>query len=742
VTRSIFTLLMPLWLISWPALAEPVDLEKLLSQMTLTEKLGQLQMLDGEWSGGYRAEHPQLIREGKLGSTLNVRGSRRVNELQRIALQEARLPIPMLFAFDVIHGHRTIFPIPLAEAASFSLPDVEKAARVAAREATSTGLRWTFAPMVDISRDARWGRVSEGAGEDPYLGSQLAAARVRGFQGQNLAHSESMAACAKHWLAYGACEAGLDYNTVDVSERSLQETYLPPFQAAFGAKCATVMSAFHELNGLPTSGDPLWLRDWLRGRCGFEGVVVSDYYSVDELMGHGSASNESEAARLALSAGVDIEMVSRHYANHVPDLIKTGRLSESIVDESVRRVLRLKQSLGLFEHPYVEEGKEESVLGCSGHRQAAREMAQKSVVLLKNQGLLPLSPKLRKLAVIGPLADDPVSILGSWAADGKPQDTVTLLSGLRAALPGVEVSYSKGCDLNVKGAQGNYDSLPAKATNAGGTNVASSDGVDPRRLAVTPVDSREWRRSLELARKSELVILALGEPSAMSGEAASRTNLGLPGRQLELFEALRATGKPVVVVLFCGRALAIPELAQRTPALLCAWFPGSQGGHALADVLTGKVSPSGRLPVSFPYTVGQMPLYYNRKPTGKKAGEHKYTSKYLDVPTRPLYEFGHGLSYSRFDYGQLQVRPHSGGLAVEATLTNRGARPADQVSLLFLRTPSGAQGIRPVKELKAFQRHTLAVGESRCLHFELSGISNPGKYHLWLGDVETEFVLP
>lgn len=736
-------------------------MEELLARMTLEEKLGQLQMLDGDADGTYRSEHPGLIRQGRLGSLLNVRGARRVNELQRIAVEQSRLGIPVLFAFDVIHGYRTIFPIPLGEAASFDPEAAELAAQIAAREAAACGLKWTFAPMVDIARDARWGRVAEGAGEDVFLGRVMARARVRGFQGSDPAAPDRLAACAKHWVAYGAAEAGRDYNTADVSERTLREVYFPPFRAAVEAGALTLMSAFNDLNGVPASGNPFTLTQVLREEWGFQGVVVSDYESVRELLHHRLAADEAEAARIGLLAGVDIEMVSRLYATHLPRLLARGQVTTKDVDRAVRRVLRLKQRLGLFDRPYADPAREARVILAPEHRAAARRLAARSLVLLRNEGgVLPFGPQVKKVALLGPLADDPRAILGSWSGDGRPQDSVTLKEALEAR--GLEVLYARGVAIEGPGVTGNYDDRPVDS-NAGGTNVAGSQGIDPRRLATAPEPPDGIARAVALARQAQAVILVVGETAEMSGEAASRTTLDLPGRQLELVQAMHATGKPYVVVLMNGRPLSLGWLAEHAPALLEAWFPGTEGGHALADVLFGQTSPGGKLPVSFPRTVGQVPLYYAHKSTGRPPSAGKYTSKYLDVPVTPLFPFGYGLSYTTFELRDLEVVPArippEGRVTVGVTVANTGPREGDEVVQLYLQDVASSV-TRPVKELRGFRRVTLRPGEERRLKFELGSdelgfydrsmrwVVEPGTFKVWAatsseGGLEGSFeVLP
>jgi beta-glucosidase len=663
-------------------------IDQLLARMTLAEKIGQLQQLDGHADGRFKDEHPELVRKGLLGSTLNVRGARNTNELQRVALTESRLKIPLIFGFDVIHGYRTVFPIPLGEVSSWDPVGVERAASIAAAEARAAGVHWTFAPMVDIARDPRWGRIAEGSGEDPYLGSVMARARVRGFQGTDYSANNKVVACAKHWVAYGAAEAGRDYNTTDVSERNLREVYFPPFKAAVDEGVGTFMSAFNDLNGVPASANPYTLTRVLRGEWNFDGFVVSDYTSVEELMKHGVAANGAEAAREALSAGVDMEMVSRLYGQHAANLIKEGKLTQKNVDEAVRRILRIKFRLGLFERPYADEDLERRVIFNSAYIAAARELAARSMVLLKNDNqVLPLDKNLKSIALIGPLADSQKDMIGSWTGDGRAEDAVTLLQGIKSTLPATKVNYAKGCDI------------PCSETVG-------------------------FEEAVNAAKKSEAVIMAVGESAEMSGEAASRSSLDLPGRQLELVKAVHATGKPVVIVLMNGRPLTINWIAENSPAILETWFAGSQAGNAIADVLFGDVNPSGKLPVTFPRAVGQIPIYYNHMNTGRPPdANNKYTSKYLDVPWTPLFPFGFGLSYTQFKITNLTLSaeriPASGQLTVTVDIDNVGQRTGDEVVQLYIRDVAASM-TRPVKELKGFQRVTLQPGQRTQVRFQLT----------------------
>jgi beta-glucosidase len=697
----------------------------LLVRMTLEEKLGQLQQLDGEGNGTFRPEHPDLIRKGLLGSTLNVRGARNTNQLQHVAMDESRLKIPLLFGFDVIHGYRTIFPIPLAEASSWDPALAEQSTSIAAREAYSTGLRWTFAPMLDIARDPRWGRITEGAGEDPYLGAAFARARVRGFQGSDYSAPNKILACAKHWVAYGAAEGGRDYNTTDMSENTLREVYFPPFKAAVDAGVGTVMSAFNDLNGVPTSANPFTLTKVLRGEWKFEGFVVSDYTSVKELINHGLAANDKDAARAALSAGVDMEMVSRLFNQQGPVLLREGQLTQATIDEAVRRILRIKFRLGLFEHPYVDETLEGGALLTSENRAAARAVADRSMVLLKNdRETLPLSKAVHSIAVIGPLADDKRAPLGWWSGDGKPADTVTPLAGIKLKVtPETKVSYAKGCET-----QGDSTAGFAEAVTA--------------------------------ARDSDVALVFVGEPAETVGEAASKSSLDLPGRQMDLVKAVYATGKPTIVILMNGRPLTIGWAVENIPAILEAWMGGTESGNAIADVLLGDVNPGGKLPVTWPRTVGQVPIYYNHMNTGRPPdANNRYTSKYLDVPWTPQFPFGYGLSYTQFKITNLQLsaqRIRTGGnLTVTVDVENVGKRSGDEVVQLYIRD-TAASMTRPVKELKGFQRVTLRPGEKKHLEFvlrpehlgfwnrEMRFVVEPGEFKVMVGPnsddlIETKF---
>ncbi len=701
------------------------QIDALLAKMTLAEKLGQLQQLDGEGNGTFRPEHPDMIRKGLLGSTLNVRGAKNTNQLQHVAMDESRLKIPVLFGFDVIHGYRTIFPIPLAEASSWDPTLAERSTSIAAQEAHDVGLRWTFAPMLDIARDPRWGRITEGAGEDPHLGAAFARARVRGFQGNDYGAPNKILACAKHWVAYGAAEGGRDYNTTNMSENTLREIYFPPFKAAVDAGVGTVMSAFNDLNGVPTSANPFTLTKVLRGEWKFEGFVVSDYTSVKELINHGLAANDKDAARAALTAGVDMEMVSRLFNQQGPALLREGQLSQATIDEAVRRILRIKFRLGLFEHPYTDEALERSSLLTAENRAAARAIADRSMVLLKNdRETLPLSKAVHSIAVIGPLADDRRAPLGWWSGDGKPEDTVTPLTGIKMKVsPETKVSYAKGCD----------------------TQGDSTAG---------------FAEAVALASASEVALVFVGESAETVGEAAAKSSLDLPGRQMDLVKAVYATGKPTVVVLMNGRPLTLSWIAENVPAVLEAWMGGTESGNAIADALFGDVNPGGKLPVTWPRTVGQVPIYYNHMNTGRPPeANNRYTSKYLDVPWTPQFPFGYGLSYTQFKITNLQLSAQqikaNGTLTVSVEVDNVGKRAGDEVVQLYIRDVAASM-TRPVKELKGFQRVTLKPGEKKRLEFRLTAehlgfwnremrfVVEPGEFKLMVGSnsddlIETKF---
>lgn len=677
----------------------------LLATMTAAEKFGQLEMAGPDGTNGEPG--PLLLanaRAGLIGSVLNLVGVDNINQAQRAAMG-SRLHIPLIFSLDVIHGYQTIFPLPLMEASSWDPAAITNDESVSAAEATADGIKWTFNPMVDIARDPRWGRIVEGAGEDPYLGSAVAAAKVRGYQGSDVSKPDKMAATVKHFAAYGAAEAGREYNTVDMSTQRLFNDYLPPYKAATDAGAATVMTAFNSLNGVPASADPYLLQTILRQMWDFKGTVVSDYQAVQELVAFGYAASEQDAARLALTAGVDVEMgvsvpsINSTYTNFGPGLVRSGTVSMAQVDAEVRHVLRLKYLAGLFDHPFADRSRVQHEELTRGNLAAARSMAAESIVLLRNQNkALPLSTSTRSIAVVGPLADNATDQLGSNVPIGQKAvaeaHTVTVLQGIRKAIPQTTIRYAQGCD--------------ALCTSTSGFSAA-----------------------VEAANSSALTVLVVGEPASYSGEASSRADIDLPGQQQALIRAVAATGKPYVVVLMNGRPLTINWLADNAPGLVEAWQPGTEGGSAIADVLFGMVNPSGKLPVTFPRDVGQIPIYYNQLPTGRPADtNNKYTSKYLDVANTPLYPFGYGLSYTTFAFSNLRVSPAdvspTGTVTVRADITNTGATSGTDVVQLYLHNRD-ARILQPIRQLEGFQRVSLAPQQTHTVSFTLNR-SNRGYY--------------
>ncbi len=703
-------------------------LEALLQKMTLDEKVGQLvQYSAGQPTGPGtgRTDYDDMIRKGEVGALFNITTAREVNKYQRIAVEQSRLHIPLLFGLDVIHGFRTEFPIPLGLASTWDPVLVERTARVAAREASASGIRWTFSPIVDIARDARWGRMAEGSGEDPYLGEEMARAYVRGYQGARLDAADSIAACPKHFVGYGAAEGGRDYNSVEISEHTLRQFYLPPFHAAVDAGTASIMTAFNSLNGVPASANPFTLKNILRKEWGFQGLVDSDWTSVAELVAHGIANDGATAARKAFLAGVDMDMASSLYHENLVHLVRSGEVPETAVDEAVRRVLRVKFALGLFEHPYADETREAGAMLQPESLTLARTAAERSFVLLKDAGVsggaavLPLSDETRSIALVGPLADDAPDMLGSWAGQGRPQDVVTLRAALTQRIGAGRVHYAKGTEI------------------AGGTDEQLAEAV-------------------KAAEQSEVVILALGENAPeMTGEAASRAHLGLPGRQQELLERIVATGKPVVLLVFSGRPLTLPWAFEHVPAVVAAWFPGVQAGPALVRTIFGEANPSGKLVVSWPRSVGQEPLYYNALSTGRPAGEidltrlpksgdEKYVSRYIDEQNCPQFPFGFGLSYTSYRYGQLEINNsqlsaktlndelHSGlrssnaAMSVSTEIRNTGTRAGEETVQLYVRL-QGTGVAQPVRALIGFQHIALSPGQSRKVTFTLG----PKAFAFW-----------
>ena len=671
--------------------------EVLLKKMTLDEKIGQLVQRAGGRSKALnsRLDDAELdrVRAGTVGSYLHVAGAEPLGRLQKVAVEQSRLGIPLLFAMDVVHGYRTIFPVPLAMAATFAPDAEERAAHVAAEEATASGLHWTFAPMIDVARDPRWGRIVEGAGEDPYLGARMAVAQIAGFQGGNSLRPGSLMATAKHFGAYGAAIGGRDYNSADLSERTLQEVYLPPFYAATRAGAGSFMAAFNDIAGVPTTANRELLRGELRERWGWQGLLVSDWGAIGELINHGVAENRGAAALLALDASVDMDMVGGVYADDLKDAIARDPARLKLLDEAVLRILRTKEQLGLFDQPmlYHDAEREARELLSAPHREAARAVARQSMVLLKDEGkLLPLDPeKLRSIAVIGALATDGLSALGSWRAQGKAEDVVTVLKGISAALP-----------ARVK--------------------ILSAAGADPRNLEVAGVPA-----AIKLVKSADVTVLMIGEDYDLSGESRSRSSLELPPSQLELARQVLAVGKPVVVLLANGRPLAISELAEKAPAILETWMLGVEGGNAVADVLFGKYSPAGRLPAAFPRTTGAVPSNYSAGATGRPADPDlaKDTVRYHDLPITPLFPFGHGLSYSEFRYSDLAQSTTSVGpgerVDLSITVENTGGVPSDEVVQLYVRDPV-ASIARPTLELRGFKRVELGAGQRKRVTFTLA----------------------
>jgi beta-glucosidase len=719
---------------------------KLLGQMTLEEKVGQLVHFAADSSNGpgtARTAYREQIAKSQRGSLENVTGAAQTNALQKLAVENSRLHIPLLFALDVIHGYRTIFPVPLAMASTWDPSLVERASRIAAEEATREGIRWTFSPMVDIARDARWGRIVEGAGEDPYLGSAMAVAYVRGYQGARLDDPQSMLACTKHFVGYGAAEGGRDYNTVELSERALRQIYLPPFRAAVEAGSATVMSAFNALNGVPATSNWFTLTHILRQEWGFPGAVISDYGSVGETIAHGIAVEGKTAARKAILAGLDIDLESNLFSPYLAELVRSGAVPESAVDQAVRRMLRLKFALGLFEHPYTPEPQAGRTPQLDpADVQFARTVAERSFVLLKNgesrgKATLPLGPEVRTIALIGPLADSASDMLGPWRARGNAADVVTLRTALTARMQqaGGQVLYAKGTEILSAGDSGFSEAVAA-------------------------------------AKQADVVLMALGEDSLwMSAEAASRAHLDLPGNQQQLLEVVAATGKPVVLIVFSGRPLTLGWAAGHVTAILQAWFPGVQAGPALVRTLFGDVSPSGKLTVSMPRSVGQEPLYYDALNTGRPVGGvdlthpptnngEKYHSRYVDELNTPLFPFGYGLSYTKFTYSPLQLSTSqlsaSGlnektaqTLHVSTTVKNAGSRSGDEIVELYVRL-RGTSVALPVRQLEGFRRITLAPGESKRVEFtvgrdelafwniDMQDLVEPANATVWIGPNSAE----
>ena len=717
--------------VSAQALAQDrnANIELLIARMTLEEKAGQLTIVTDASRVMGQGVNPEFhrrkidtlldeIRAGRVGALLSGNGAAAARETQRIAVERSRMKIPLLFGADVIHGHRTVFPIPLGEAASFEPELAYRTSRVAAIQATAAGLHWTFAPMVDIARDQRWGRVAEGAGEDPYLGSLFAAARVRGFQGEDLRSDRSLLATPKHFAAYGAVQAGMDYNTVDVSERTLREVHFPPFKAAFDAGALSTMSSFNDVKGVPATGNRWLLTDVLRKEWGFRGFVVSDYTSDHEMILHGYAADDGHAAQLALYAGLDMSMQSGVFVEQLPKLVESGKVPLNVLDQAVRRVLSVKQALGLFDNPYRSlDPRREHEIDTPEHRALARDAARRSIVMLKNEGnLLPLD-KSKRIALIGPLGDDRDNVHGTWTLFGREEDAMTLKQGLERAGASI-ASIVKGSEIEV------------------------------------PIDGG-IEAAVAAAKRADVVVLAIGEGEHMNGEAQSRTQIVVPEPQQALAEAVAQTGKPVVVLLWTGRALALHGAVRDANALLVTWFLGSETGSGIADVLFGDYSPSGRLPVSFPHDSGQQPFFYNHRRTGRpyrEGDKPDFTARYREVSNTALYPFGYGLTYSTVDYSDTKLASQTlawdGKLIASARVTNTGSRAVEEVVQLYVHDRV-ASLTRPVRELKGFRKLHLAPGQSVEVTFELTRrdlefvgadlqwIVEPGEFDVWVAPSST-----
>jgi beta-glucosidase len=704
--------------------------DSLLSLMTLEEKVGQMNQYSGFWDVtgpvpkvGNAAIKYEHLKKGWVGSMLNVKGVETVRELQKLAVEESRLGIPLIFGFDVIHGYKTIAPIPLAEAASWDMEAIENSAKIAADEASAVGINWTFAPMIDISRDARWGRVMEGGGEDTYLGSEIAKARITGFQGNDLSQPHTIAACAKHFAAYGFAESGREYNTVDIGTSTLYNAVLPPFQAAVNSDVKTVMNGFNLLNGVPVTGSSFLQRDILKGKWGFEGFVISDWASISELVAHGYAEDLDHASELAANAGSDMDMESWAYITHLVKNVREGKVSEDQINEAVRRILTVKFELGLFDDPYryCNEQREQERLYHKDHQAGVLDMAKKSIVLLKNEGnLLPISKNQPKIAVIGELANDNNSPLGSWRLGSDDNTAVTVLEGLK--------KYS------------------STITYAKGPRVFSPDANFLNEIQVNETDTNGMEEAVNLAKQSDVVIMVLGEHGFQSGEARSRTQLGLPGLQLDLLKEVYKVNKNVVLILMNGRPLTITWEAENIPAILETWQLGTQTGNAIADVVFGEYNPGGKLPMTFPRSVGQVPIYYNHYSTGRPDLEpNVFWSHYSDEKNEPLFPFGYGLSYTTFDYSDLEIDTSDGeNIKVSVTVTNTGKRYGEEVVQLYIHDKV-ASVTRPVKELKGFEKISLTPNNSKKVIFTLTNkelgfynndyefVVEPGEFDVMVG---------
>ena len=704
-----------------------IKVEALLKRMTLEEKVGQMNQYSGFWEAtgpvpkeGNAKQKYEHLRQGLVGAVLNVQGTTNVRKLQEIVVKGSRLGIPLLFGFDVIHGHKTLSPIPLAESASWDLEAIEKSARAAAIEASAVGINWTFAPMVDITRDARWGRVMEGAGEDPYLGSKIGIARVHGFQGDNLAAPTSIIACAKHFAGYGFVEAGREYNTVDVGTSTLYNIILPPFKAVVDNRVRTVMNAFNVLNGIPATGNKFLQRDILKNKWGFNGFVISDWASGAEMVEHGFAKDLKQTAEIAANAGNDMDMESYGYVTHLKQLVEEGKVPMKVVDDAVRRVLRVKYELGLFDNPYkyCDVERENQTIN-HPDRATVLDMAKKSIVLLNNEsGLLPLSKNQADIAIIGSLANDKNSPLGNWRLGSMDSTAVSFLEGFSKY--NTHYQYAKGADLTI------------------------GNTIFTREIKINETDTSQFATAINLAKKAKVVVMVLGEHSHETGEARSRTKLDLPGVQQQLLEAIYKVNKNIILVLMNGRPLAITWAAEHIPTILETWQLGTEAGNAIAQVLFGDYNPSGKLPMTFPRSVGQCPIYYNHYNTGRPISATKdgvFYSHYSDEATNPLYPFGYGLSYTTFQYSNLTIDTSDAkNIKVSATITNTGTRVGEEVAQLYIHQKV-ASVVRPVKELKGFEKFSLQPNESKTVTFtltdkELGFYDNEGNYVVEPGDFD------
>ncbi len=688
--------------------------DSVLKLMTIEEKVGQLNQYNGSWDvtgpvpedDNYNTRKKADLQCGYVGSMLNVISTEATREAQKMAVENSRLGIPLIFGLDVIHGYTTIFPVPLAESCSWDLDLMEKTARIAAIEASSAGLHWTFAPMVDICRDPRWGRIMEGAGEDPFLASEIAKARVKGFQGDDLSQHNTIVACAKHFAAYGAAEGGRDYNTVDMSLFNLHNVYLPPFKACIDADVGTFMNAFNSLNGIPATGNQYLVKQLLKINWQFDGFVVSDWGSVGELLNHKTAKDSADAARIAALGKTDMDMESQCFRKYLVELVESGKVPESYIDDAVKRILRIKFRLGLFDDPYkyCSEKREKEFIGTEEHIEISRDIARKSIVLLKNkENLLPLDKKINKLAIIGPLAKDKDAPLGNWRCQGGSDNAISLYEGIQSAVHrNTEILYARGCKIVEKTGQ---DFL--------------------QKLHFAEKDTSGIAEAIAIAQKADVVILAVGEIAYMSGEARSRANIGLPGAQRHLVSSIHKTGKPIILVLMNGRPLDITQEASQADAILETWLLGSQSGNAIADVIFGDYNPSGKLTVTFPRTVGQIPIYYNYFNTGRPLNDDGglFQVKYIDIQNEPLYPFGYGLSYSTFEYPEIGLNKQEitmdDTLEVKITVKNTGNFDGHEIVQLYIRDVTGSL-IRPMKELKGFRKIFLAQGESKEVVFKLT----------------------